>query len=90
MEYEVRFYYPLSKKDELLKKLSSYDNLTVGERKYEKTTQYDHPCIDNSFYSKNIYYHFLQHIYLFRRIFFLLSAIYNPEKVLNNLENFAI
>lgn len=54
MEYEVRFYYPLSKKDELLKKLISYDNLIVGERKYEKTTQYDHPCIDNSFYSKNI------------------------------------
>ena len=54
MEYEVRFYYPISEKENIIKKIKKIDNLTIGKRKYEKTIQYDHPCEKMSFYTKEI------------------------------------
>lgn len=54
MEYEVRFYYPISEKDKLLEQIQKIDSLTIGKRKYEKTVQYDHPCEKMSFYRKKI------------------------------------
>ena len=54
MEYEVRFYYPISEKDKLLEQIKKNKSLTIGKRKYEKTVQYDHPCEKMSFYRKEI------------------------------------
>lgn len=54
MEYEVRYYFPLEKLDSIFKKLKAFDELNVGKRSYEKTTQYDHPSENISFYSKEI------------------------------------
>lgn len=54
MEYEVRFYYPISEKDKLLEQIQKNKSLTIGKRKYEKTVQYDHPCEKMSFYKKEI------------------------------------
>lgn len=53
MEYEVRFYYPFSKLDELMDVLRK-SNLKESDRTYEKTIQYDHSETKNSFYSKEI------------------------------------
>lgn len=54
MEYEVRFYYPISKKKAIMEHIQKLDDLKIGKRKYEKTIQYDHPCTEFSFYSKEI------------------------------------
>ncbi len=54
MEYEVRYYFPFEKLDSITKKLKSFNELNMGKRSYEKTTQYDHPSKDISFYSKEI------------------------------------
>ena len=54
MEYEARYYFPLEKLDCILKKLKGFDELNMGKRSYEKTTQYDHPSKGISFYSKEI------------------------------------
>lgn len=54
MEYEVRYYFNTSKKDEIINKLKNIDGIKICDRCYEKTIQYDHPCSDMSFYSKEI------------------------------------
>lgn len=54
MEYEVRYYFNTIKKDEIINKLKSINELTMKKRCYEKTSQFDHPSINNSFYSKEI------------------------------------
>ena len=54
MEYEVRYYFPLEKLDSIIKKLKAFDELNIGKRCYEKTTQYDHPSENISFYTKEI------------------------------------
>ena len=54
MEYEVRYYFSLEKLDSIIKKLKAFDELNIGKRCYEKTTQYDHPSENISFYSKEI------------------------------------
>ena len=54
MEYEVRYYFNTIKKDEIINKLKSINALTMKKRCYEKTSQFDHPSINNSFYSKEI------------------------------------
>ena len=54
MEYEVRFYFSKDSLKDLISKLKNIKELTMNDRCYEKTIQYDHPCKDNSFYSKEI------------------------------------
>ena len=54
MEYEVRFYFNTNKKDAIIDKLKRIDNITMKNRCYEKTSQFDHPNSDYSFYSKDI------------------------------------
>lgn len=54
MEYEVRFYYPLEEYEKKLKQLKSIDKLMFNGRKYEITSQFDHPSKEMSFYSKEI------------------------------------
>ena len=54
MEYEVRYYFNKSKKEEIINKLKNIDGIKMEDRCYEKTIQYDHPCSDMSFYSKEI------------------------------------
>lgn len=52
MEYEVRYYFNTSKKEEIINMLKNIDEIKMEDRCYEKTIQYDHPCSDMSFYSK--------------------------------------
>jgi len=54
MEYEVRFYYPKSEYNNLLSNLSKIDNLKNNGRKYEKTSQFNHPSPEYNYYSKEI------------------------------------
>ena len=54
MEYEVRYYFPSEKKDEIVENLRKLDSLKEKERCYEKTVQYDHPSKEMSFYTKEI------------------------------------
>lgn len=54
MEYEIRFYYPKKELVTIITKLNEIKDLTVGKRLYEKTMQFDHPCDDMSFYTKEI------------------------------------
>ncbi len=54
MEYEVRYYFNTSKKNEIINKLKNIDGISMQKRCYEKTSQFDHPNSENSFYSKNI------------------------------------
>lgn len=54
MEYEVRYYFPTEKLDNIISKLKNVEKLQMNERSYEKTIQYDHSCESNSFYSKEI------------------------------------
>ena len=54
MEYEVRFYFNTNKKDAIIDKLKRIDNITMKNRCYEKTSQFDRPNSDYSFYSKDI------------------------------------
>lgn len=54
MEYEVRYYFNTNRKEEIINKLTSIDEITMKKRCYEKTSQFDHPSADNSFYSKEI------------------------------------
>ncbi len=54
MEYEVRFYFSKDSLKDLISKLKNIKELTMNDRCYEKTIQYDHPCKNNSFYSKEI------------------------------------
>lgn len=54
MEYEVRYYYSTEKLESIIKKLKNIKELNVGSRCYEKTSQFDHPNSEMSFYSKEI------------------------------------
>ena len=54
MEYEVRYYYSKNELNNLTNKLDNIKELIKEKRTYEKTMQYDHPCSDMSFYSKEI------------------------------------
>ena len=54
MEYEVRFYFNTNKKDEIINKLKEINDIIMKKRCYEKTSQFDNPNSDFSFYSKNI------------------------------------
>ena len=54
MEYEVRFYFPKTKLEELVSILESENDLTKSLRTYEKTTQYNHSDINHDFYSKEV------------------------------------
>ncbi len=54
MEYEVRYYFNTNRLDEIITKLSTIDGLNMLGKFYEKTSQFDHPSKDLSFYSKEI------------------------------------
>ncbi len=54
MEYEVRYYFSKNKLNEIISLLSSKKELKMKNRCYEKTMQFDHPCEDMSFYSKEV------------------------------------
>ena len=54
MEYEIRYYFSKSELENIINKLNSINDLTMEKRLYEKTMQYDHPCDDLSFYTKEI------------------------------------
>ena len=54
MEYEVRFYYPTEKKDEIITQIKKINGLNESLRTYEKTTQYNHSDSRYDFYSKEI------------------------------------
>lgn len=54
MEYEVRYYFPIEKLEQIISKLQKFSNLDSSERCYEKTIQFDHSDEKNSFYSKEI------------------------------------
>lgn len=54
MEYEVRFYFPSENLKKIIEKLSKINGLHKGSRCYEKTSQFDHPCSEMSFYDKKI------------------------------------
>jgi len=54
MEYEIRFYFSKKELENILLKLNKINDLTRGKRSYEKTMQFDHPCDNMSFYTKEI------------------------------------
>lgn len=54
MEYEIRFYYPLTKYKEKLLELKKIKDLNFEDRKYEITSQFDHPSKKFSFYTKEV------------------------------------
>ena len=54
MEYEVRYYYPLNDIKKIKQKLNNIKILKNEGRKYEKTSQFNHPDKRFDFYSKEI------------------------------------
>lgn len=54
MEYEVRYYFPTEKLNSIIEKLKNVKGLKMGKRSYEKTSQFDHPNSEMSFYSKEV------------------------------------
>ena len=54
MEYEVRYYYPSDEIENILGLLEKQEGLKKHARRYEKTTQFDHPCKGMSFYTKEV------------------------------------
>ena len=54
METEVRFYYSLKSKNDIIKYLKSFKELTYTGRFYECTDQYNHPMKEYDFYTKEI------------------------------------
>lgn len=54
MEYEVRYYYPISKKKEIEEILSKFEELKKSLRTYEKTIQFNHCDERYNFYSKEV------------------------------------
>ncbi len=54
MEYEVRYYFASEKLDSIIEKFKSVKGLKMGKRSYEKTSQFDHPNSEMSFYSKEV------------------------------------
>ena len=54
MEYEVRYYFNTKELPNILNKLKKIDGITIQNRCYEKTSQFDHPNKNMRFYSKKI------------------------------------
>ena len=54
MEEELRYYYSFDKYDKLIEMLKKFSELNYKGCFYEITTQYDHPMLENSFYTKEI------------------------------------
>lgn len=54
METEVRFYYSMDSKEDVLKYLKSFKELKYKGRFYECTDQYNHPMREYDFYSDDI------------------------------------
>lgn len=54
MEYEIRFYYPKNEYKNLINILEQIDTLKNNGKKYEKTSQYNHPNKEYDFYKKEI------------------------------------
>ena len=54
METEIRFYYSIESKDEIIKYFNTFDELNYKGRFYECTDQYNHPMKEYDFYSKEI------------------------------------
>lgn len=54
MEYEVRYYYPISRMKEIEEILSKFKELKKSLRTYEKTIQFNHCDERYNFYSKEI------------------------------------
>ncbi len=54
METEIRFYYSVDSKDNLVNYFKTFDELNFKGRFYECTDQYNHPMKEYDFYSKEI------------------------------------
>ena len=54
METEIRFYYSIDSKDDIIKYLKKFKDLKYKGRFYECTDQYNHPMKEYDFYSKSI------------------------------------
>ena len=54
MEYEVRFYFAREELEKLIEKIKNVEGLSMQNRCYEKTLQFDHPCREMSFYTKKV------------------------------------
>ena len=54
MEVEVRFFYSIDSKDDLIKLLKTFKDLKFKGRFYECTDQYNHPMKEFDFYDKKI------------------------------------
>ena len=54
MEYEARFYFAREKIEKLIEKIKNVEGLSMQNRCYEKTLQFDHPCREMSFYTKKV------------------------------------
>ena len=54
METEIRFYYSIESKEEIINYLKKFKELTYQGRFYECTDQYNHPMKKYDFYSKQI------------------------------------
>lgn len=54
METEIRFYYSIDSKDDILNYLKTFNELNFNGRFYECTDQYNHPMKEYNFYSKEI------------------------------------
>lgn len=55
METEIRFYYSIDSKDDVLNYLKTFNELNYRGRFYECKDQYNHPMKQYNFYSKEIY-----------------------------------
>ncbi len=54
METEIRFYYSIASKDDIINYFNTFDELNYKGRFYECTDQYNHPMKEYDFYSKKI------------------------------------
>jgi hypothetical protein len=54
METEIRFYYSLDSKEDIIKYFKTFKELKYKGRFYECTDQYNHPMKEYDFYSKEI------------------------------------
>ena len=54
METEIRFYYSIESKDDVINYLKIFKELNLKGRFYECTDQYNHPMKEYDFYSKTI------------------------------------
>ena len=54
METEIRFYYSIESKDNIINYFNSFKELNYMGKFYECTDQYNHPMDEYNFYSKEI------------------------------------